>query len=142
MTSSGTLFERVSADIVALHRFFVEWYDRKTTDAADFSLFEKVMGPDMHMIPPSGVVLDRDRVISHVRANRGAFDGDFSIEIADIRPAWQAGEAIVVTYVEKQLRAGEATSRRASALFTANPSAPNGVEWRHLHETWMQAANE
>lgn len=139
MTLPGTLFDRASAEIVALHRFFVKWYDRTTAEAADFSLFERAMGPGMHMIPPSGAVLDRDQVIGHVRANRGAFDGDFAIEITDIRPAWQAGDTIVVTYVENQRRAGEATARRASALFTENPSAPNGVEWRHLHETWMQA---
>lgn len=142
MSLPATLFDRASAEIVALHRFFVEWYDRGTAEAADFSLFECVMGPGMQMIPPSGAVLDRDQVIGHVHANRGAFDGDFAIEIADIRPAWQAGNAIVVTYVEKQRRAGGTTARRASALFTENPSTPNGVEWRHLHETWMQAAND
>ena len=117
-------------------------HNRRYLDSHLQTLFERAMGADMHMIPPSGAVLARDQVITHVRANRGAFDDDFAIEIADIRPAWQAGDAIVVTYIEKQRRAGKATARRASALFTGNPSAPNGVEWRHLHETWMQAANE
>ena len=42
------------------------------------------MGPGMQMIPPSGAVLTRDQVIGHVRANRGAFDNDFAIEIAEI----------------------------------------------------------
>lgn len=142
MSRPGTLFDRASAEIVALHRFFVQWYDGGTAAAADFASFERAMGPGMQMIPPSGAVLDRDQVIGHVRANRSAFDGDFAIEIADIRPAWQAGDAILVTYVEKQRRAGKATARRASALFSENPSAPNGVEWRHLHETWMQADDE
>ena len=137
-----SLFNRAGAEIVALHRFFMEWYDRKTAAGADFSLFERAMGTDMRMIPPSGAVLDRDQVIGHVRANRGAFDGDFAIEIADIRPVWQGADAIVVAYVEKQERAGERTARRACALFVESPSAPHGVEWRYLQETWMQAGTE
>lgn len=137
-----SLFDSARAEIVALHRFFVEWYDEATADGADFDRFERAMGEGMHMIPPSGAMLGRDAVIGHVRANRAAFRGDFSIEIAGIRPLWEADGAILVTYVEKQARAGENTARRATALFLENPSAPHGVEWRHLHETWMQAGSD
>jgi hypothetical protein len=132
------LFDRASTEIVALHRFFVEWYDKATADTADFGLFERAMGPGMQMIPPSGAILDRDAVVHYVRANRGSLDGGFAITIDEIRPAWQADGAIAVTYMERQERAGIKTSRRASAIFIKSSSAPNGVEWRHLHETWMQ----
>jgi hypothetical protein len=132
------LFERASTEIVALHRFFVEWYDKATAENADFGLFERAMGPGMQMIPPSGAILDRDAVVNYVRANRGSLDGGFAIVIDEIRPAWQAADAIAITYIERQERAGIKTSRRASAIFTKSSSAPNGVEWRHLHETWMQ----
>lgn len=135
-----SLFAHASAEVVSLHEFFVAWYDRKTAAETDFDRFDKVMGPGVQMIPPGGAMLDREAVVSYVRDNRGTFDGDYAIEIADIRLAWEAGNAIVVTYVEKQDRSGVKTARRASALFVENPSAPNGVEWRHLHETWMQTA--
>ena len=137
-----SLFDQAAAEIVALHRFFVAWYDRSTADTADFSLFERAMGADMKMIPPSGAVLDRAAVIGHVRGGRAGFDGDFAIEIEAIRPAWEGEGAILVTYVEKQQRKGVNTARQATALFTENPSAPHGVEWRHLHETWMQAGGK
>lgn len=136
-----SLFDRASTEIVSLHEFFVAWYDRATAEAADFDRFEKAMGAGMQMIPPAGVILARDAIIDYVRANRGTFDGDFAIEITDIRPAWEANGAIVVTYVERQVRAGAGTARRATALFTESSSAPNGVEWRHLHETWMQTVD-
>jgi hypothetical protein len=135
-----SLFERASVEIVELHRFFVDWYDRKTADETDFDRFDKVMGPGMQMVPPSGIILDRDAVVAYVRDNRGTFEGDYAIEIADIRRAWEASGAIAVTYIEKQERRGEKTARRATALFIESSSAPNGVEWRHLHETWMRAA--
>jgi hypothetical protein len=138
MTNAASLFDRASAEIVALHVFIVDWYDKSTGAAADFDRFERAMGAGMQMIPPSGTILDREAVIGYVRANRGTFDGGFAIEIADIRSAWEVNGAIAVTYVEKQERKGVKTSRRATALFTESSSAPNGVEWRHLHETWMQ----
>ena len=138
--SDRSLFDRVSTEIVELHVFFVDWYDKSTCGSTDFSRFDRVMGPGMRMIPPSGDMLDRDAVVGYVRDNRGTFDGDYAIEIADIRPAWEANGAIAVTYIEKQQRRGISTARRASALFTESSSAPNGVEWRHLHETWMQTA--
>ena len=136
--SQSSLFNRARDEVVSLHEFFVAWYDRATADATDFDRFDKVMGAGMKMIPPSGDMLERDAVISYVRNNRATFHGDYAIEIADIQPAWEAGNAIVVIYIEKQERRGTKTTRRASALFVESSSAPNGVEWRHLHETWMQ----
>jgi len=133
-----SLLSRASAEVVDLHRFFVDWFDKRRCDTADFSRFERVMGEDFSMVVPSGQLLDRAAVLGHVKASRGTFDGDFAISIEDIRPAWQSGDVIVLTYVEAQQRAGQASRRRSSTIFTANSSAPNGVEWRHLHETWLQ----
>lgn len=138
MSNSPSLFERATAEIVGLHDFFVAWYDKATSAGADFGRFERAMGEDMHMIPPSGAMLDRTAVVDYVRANRGSHAGDFSIEIIDITPLWQRDDMIAVTYIEKQHRDGARTARRASALFIESSSAPHGVEWRHLHETWMQ----
>lgn len=138
--NQSPLFIRARDEVVSLHEFFVAWYDKNTAAETDFDRFDKVMAPGVQMIPPSGDMLDRDAVVSYVRDNRATFDGDYAIEIADVRPAWEAGNAIVVTYIEKQERRGIKTMRRASALFVESSSAPNGVEWRHLHETWMQTA--
>ncbi|KQV83834.1 DUF4440 domain-containing protein [Rhizobium sp. Root1220] len=133
-----TLLLRASAEIVDLHRFFVDWYDMKSAAIADFGRFERVMGDGFHMVPPSGLVLDRDAVVSYVKANRATHQGDFAIDISDIRPGWQSADAIIVCYIETQRRGGKESRRQASALFTTSSSTPHGVEWRHLHETWLQ----
>jgi hypothetical protein len=138
MSAGSPLFARASAEIVAFHRFFVKWYDAATADAVDFGRCEQVFGRDFHMIPPSGRIFSRAEAIELIRSNRASYNGDFSIDIEDIRPGWEAGDAIVVTYVEAQSRAGKKSRRQASALFTASSSAPEGVEWQHLHETWLQ----
>ncbi|TCR81515.1 hypothetical protein [Rhizobium sp. BK376] len=136
--SQGSLFDRAEAEIIAFHRFFVEWYDAATADAVDFDRCERVFGQDFHMIPPTGKLFDRTETIALIRGNRATYNGDFAIAIEDIRSRWEAGDAIMVTYVEAQVRSGQKSRRQASALFTASSSAPEGVEWQHLHETWLQ----
>jgi hypothetical protein len=138
MRDSPSLFERASVEIIAFHQFFVAWYDAPTAGTVDFGRCELVFGQGFHMIPPTGRLLDREATIDLIRSNRASYAGDFSIEIEDIRPGWEAADMIVVTYIEAQVRAGKSSRRQASALFTSSSSAPNGVEWRHLHETWLQ----
>ncbi|MGX7871704.1 DUF4440 domain-containing protein [Mesorhizobium sp. ORM6] len=135
---NATLFSKASAEIVDLHRFFVDWFAAARADKVDFGRFEAVMGDDLTMIAPSGQILDRDAVIGHVRSSRATCDSGFAISIEDIRPGWQDAGTIVVLYVEAQLRAGKHSRRQSSAVFTTSSSAPNGVQWRHLHETWLQ----
>jgi hypothetical protein len=138
MDEKASLLSRASAEVVDLHRFFVDWFDRARADRADFSRFERVMGEGFRMVAPSGHILDRDAVLDHVRASRATCDGDFTISIEDIQPGWQTPDTIVVCYVEAQQRSGKHSRRRSSVVFTTSSSAPNGVEWRHLHETWLQ----
>ncbi|TIT01998.1 DUF4440 domain-containing protein [Mesorhizobium sp.] len=133
-----SLFTRASAEVVDLHRFFVDWFVAGSADRADFSRFERVMAEGFQMVAPDGQILDRDAVLDHVRVSRATCDGDFTISIEDIRAGWQIEDAIVVCYVETQQRDGKHSRRRSSAVFTTSSSAPNGVEWRHLHETWLQ----
>lgn len=137
-----TLFERASAEILDFHRFFVSWYDAATADRTDFDRCEQVFGQGFHMIPPTGRVFDRTQTIELIRANRATFDGNFTIDIETIRSGWESADTIVITYIEAQVRAGKSSRRQASALFTTSSSAPHGVEWRHLHETWVQMPDD
>ncbi|MER9653804.1 hypothetical protein NKJ26_09830 [Mesorhizobium sp. M0152] len=135
---NDTLFSRASAEVIDLHRFFVGWFVAARADEVDFSRFERAMGEGFAMVAPDGQVLDRAAVVDHVRSSRATCDDGFAIAIEDIRPGWQSADTIVVFYVEAQLRAGRHSRRQSSAVFTISSSAPNGVEWRHLHETWLQ----
>ncbi len=138
MSQQPSLFQQASAEVLDFHRFFEGWYDAATADSIDFGRCERTFGQAFHMIPPTGRVFDRAQTIELIRANRASFHGDFSIEISDIRASFETADTIVLTYIEAQSRAGKFSRRQASALFTASSSAPNGVEWQHLHETWLQ----
>ncbi|TPN01991.1 DUF4440 domain-containing protein [Mesorhizobium sp. B2-1-3A] len=136
--TNATLFSQASAEVVGLHRFFVDWFVAARADTVDFTRFERAMGDGFSMVAPDGNVLDRAAVVDHVRSSRATCDDGFAISIEDIRPGWQDADTIVVFYVEAQLRGGKHSRRQSSAVFTTSSSAPNGVEWRHLHETWLQ----
>jgi hypothetical protein len=138
MEERPSLFTRASAEVVDLHRFFVDWFVAARADKVDFGRFERVIGEGFRMVAPSGQILDRDAVLDLVRASRASCDGDFAISIEDIQSGWQAGDTIVVCYIEAQQRGGRHSRRQSSAVFTTSSLAPNGVEWRHLHETWLQ----
>lgn len=137
-----TLFEKARAEVVEQHRFFVDWFVEERAGRVDFDRFDRSMGDGFCMITPSGSVLDRDAVIDYVRACRATCDAEFTISIEDVWPGWQTTDAIVVHYIEAQLRGGKHSRRQASAIFTLSASAPEGVEWRHLHETWLQAPQD
>ncbi|ENN88207.1 hypothetical protein RHSP_40368 [Rhizobium freirei PRF 81] len=138
MSQEPSLFQKVSAEVFDFHRFFEGWYNAATADSIDFGRCERAFGRAFHMIPPTGRVFDRAETIELIRANRATFQGNFTIEISDIRAGYETADTIVLTYIEAQSRAGKYSRRQASALFTASSSAPNGVEWQHLHETWLQ----
>ncbi len=138
MSQQSPLFQKASAEVLDFHRFFEAWYDTATADKTDFGRCERTFGHAFRMIPPTGRIFDRAETVELIRANRGSFHGNFSIEISDIRASFETEDTIVVTYIEAQSRAGKYSRRQASALLTASSSAPNGVEWQHLHETWLQ----
>jgi hypothetical protein len=137
-----SLYDRAREEILDFHRFFVAWYDKATAAETGFARCEAAFGDGFRMTPPTGRTFVRTETIDLIRANRASFDRDFAIEIDAIERIWESGEAILVTYIERQNRRGQKTARRATALFTENPSAPHGVAWRHLQETWLQAAED
>ncbi len=44
---------------------------------------------------------------------------------------------VLVTYQEHQTTAGDRLGWQSSALFRAREGRPNGVEWLHVHETYL-----
>lgn len=132
---SGDLPGRVRAEIVRLHAFFVAWF---RGEAADFSDCERAFAADFRMVTPDGAVHERESVLTRLRAARGSAGAGFAIEIDEPRLAWQAGDAVLMEYVERQQGEGRASARRATGLFTREDTAIGGVLWRHLQETWIR----
>jgi hypothetical protein len=130
----GDLAELAAREVVALHEFFVAWF--RPGPAPDFRACEGAFHPDFRMVTPEGRMLGRAEIIQGIQASRGRLAASLTIEILDIRTLWQEGDAALLAYIEQQYREGRTTRRRSSALLLRAASAPRGILWRHLQETW------
>jgi len=136
MTADHKLEPAARHEIVALHAFFVSWFTGQGGDL-DFRLCETAFGPGFKMIGPDGHRHDRGEVVQRLQQARNSIQETFEIDVVDPRTIWSAGDAIVMSYVEHQLRGTQSTRRRSMALLTREPDAPRGMHWQSLAETWM-----
>ena len=130
----GDLATLAAREVVALHEFFVAWF--RPGPAPDFRACEGAFHPDFRMVTPEGRLLGRSEIIQGIQASRGRLAASLTIEILEIRTLWQEGDAALLAYIEQQYREGRTTRRRSSALLLRAASAPRGILWRHLQETW------
>ncbi len=131
-------------EIEVLHNFFGQWFraELPATDAA-FARFERVLANDFSLIGPDGEEIGRREILERVRSAHGSWrEQGFEVWIEDIRPRQAPDGHCLMTYQEWQ-QGEEATKVRISTvLFRARATAPNGVEWLHLHETWLPGTEE
>lgn len=126
------LAQAAAREVVELHAFFVEAFTGRNRD---FGRAERALAPDMLMVTPDGVRVERAQIMAGL-LNAKARD-DFRITIRDIEPVSESERGVLLQYVEEQYRDGETSLRVSVALFEAAPEAPCGVVWRYLQETWI-----
>ena len=132
-------------EVTDLHRFFVDWLSGALpkTEAA-FARCSDVLAEGFALISPRGVLTERAALIGELKAAHGSLGGSeppFVIEVRNFRNRRTDGELCLVTYEEWQQREVQTTGRLSSAWFRARKGTPNGVEWLHVHETWLPQAN-
>jgi len=127
---------RAGRMIQELHRFFQDWFRGVVAETA-LSRLEAALSPDFVLITPAGRVLDRQTVLTGVGSQHGSDPvARLWIENVTLRRAWT--ESMIVTYEEWQERRGRAARGRLSTVvFGTHPLQPTGLEWVHLHETWL-----
>ena len=138
MSNSSALADRAWQEVVELHDFFGEWL-RGDAPAGDFSRAEAAIGKDFRMVSPDGKIDESAAVLVSIKAAHGSRPSPYTMVVQDPRTIWAGEGAVLLEYTEQQYRDGRTTRRRSTALFLASPSAPRGVVWRHLQETWLDA---
>jgi uncharacterized protein (TIGR02246 family) len=130
------LIARAQAEVVNRHHFFVEWFTGRASEA-ELETSLQAFAPDMVMIEPDANTIGRDDIVAMVTNARGKRPADFEIRV-ELIAARQIGDDIaLVIYDEHQVIDGQKSARRSSAVFSADPDAPEGVVWRQLQETWI-----
>ena len=139
------------AEVRELHEFLVQWMTGvlpRTSEA--YERFTKVIADCFVIINPGGELTERTSLIGELEA---AYDvhaespnpdrenigepKDFRIWIENCQTRHQEGGLSLFTYEEWQQISGATTGRLSTALFRRCSGTPNGVEWLHLHETWL-----
>ncbi len=134
-----TLTEACAREIVDLHVFFQSWF-RGTIEHDDetFARASSVLAPSFEIIGPGGAHMTRPALLHGLRDAHGQYaEGSFAIEVKDIRVFAIFEGLYRVTYEEWQQGGNEDGGRISTAILRANLETPNGVEWLHVHETWL-----
>jgi hypothetical protein len=126
-------------EVEQIHQFFHDWFVGAVgNDDASFARAAGVLAPEFALVTPRGGLESRDSILDQIRALHGArASTPLRIWIERFTPRFVLGDGCLVMYEEwQQLGAGR-TARQATALFRRRDGTPNGVEWLHLHETWL-----
>ncbi len=140
MANSSITGTACAREIQELHDFFQAWLEGSlpATDTA-FGRFTQATAAGFTLIGPDGSVAGADETAAWIRAAYGTRHG-FKLW-TDAHTLRAAGEDwALCTYREWQTRDGETTVRISTALLVADATAPTGLSWLHVHETWMGGA--
>lgn len=137
-TPTGALRARCEDEVVELHRFFQDWY-RGTIDAGGeaFARMSDVLAEGFHLIGPDGALVGRGEILAAVRGAHGSRGSEFTIRTGECRFRAGGRGLGVVTYEEWHEEGHSRRGRISTAVFQDRADAPNGVEWVHVHETWL-----
>jgi hypothetical protein len=126
-------------EIVRLHEFFVDWFTASVpTD--DFQRVSSALASDFHMISPRGAIDAQKDLLSNLLKAYGCHkDGlQFRIDIRNCQCLHTTGVGTSLWKYEEWQTTGESvTARISTVLFRESQEGYNGLEWAHVHETWM-----
>lgn len=141
-----SLDERCHAEVVELHQFLEAWSNAElpATDEA-FARFGDVIAPSFLIVDPDGSMVGRQPIVDAILGAHGRWRAQPGrIRIENYRLHHAAGGLALATYEEWHdfpASPGESVGRISSVLFGPNGSAPNGLEWLHLHEAWIPSGD-
>lgn len=129
----------VAAEIARLHQFFIDWFNGvvpKTTE--EFAKFSDATSDEFVMVPPSGAMVGIKQLAQGLFNAHNQRPG-LDIAVKKMKVQHQMGDFYLATYEEWQLEKGETEwkGRVSSALLSVDESAPAGLMWHHVHETWL-----
>jgi hypothetical protein len=121
----------VAEEIEALHVQFEQWFAGSTDD---FERIRSSMADDFTFSSPGADVVESAALLAGLLASHGSID--IRIRIKNVTVRWSDESSILATYEEWQDHPGYTAARQSTVLFTEDESAPGGLLWRHVHETW------
>ena len=133
--------EQFEAEVRDMHLFLARWFSGDLPRSPEsFAEFTKILAGAFELVSPNGTVRVRERLISDIESAHGCNAGtakSFRIWIENCRLRFSTDGYCLGTYEEWQAVAGATTGRISTVLFGHSTDGRHGLEWLHLHETWI-----
>ncbi|MEM9598117.1 MAG: hypothetical protein AAGD06_27895 [Acidobacteriota bacterium] len=134
------LRRRCHDEVLALHRFFQDWFNAEIeASEAGQAEFERVLADDFSYISSSGHMLPKSVLFQGIWPDNGWWiqdgqpAGRTRVENFDFR---RLGEShALVTFEYWQDHAGESRGRQNTAILERDDSQRHGIRWVRVHET-------
>lgn len=141
LAAEPPLAARCEAEIVELHQFLEQWSNAELPDSDHaYSRFADVLAESFLLVDADGALLARQPVVTAIRGAHGRWQSaPGQIRIENVQLHHHHGDLALATYEEWHDFPDHSIGRLSSVLFGQSDSAPNGLEWLHLHEVWIDS---
>ena len=119
-------------EVTELHDYFEAYF---LGEVAGLDRVEAALAPDFTMVGPGGTTSSRPETITMI-ASGHAHTNSLKMTITEPDLLFEDDASLVAAYVENQQWADASNQRLTTVVFTKDDSAPNGLLWRRIHETW------
>ena len=120
-------------EIEELHDVF-EAYFLGTIDTLE--RVEQVLADDFTIVGPDGIESSRAMTMQALRAAHG-YTSSLRITVTDAALVAETSDSLVARYIENHQLSDRTNHRLSTVVFTSHATAPNGLQWRRVHETWL-----
>jgi hypothetical protein len=125
-------------EVIQLHQFFEEWLGGTLAKTrANYERLTAVMNPEFQIISPDGKMTATDPLLAGLWQAHDSRPG-FRLWVKEVAVRLLSPQLALTTYEEWQEIEGKVTARVSTAVFKQKANTPNGVEWLHVHETWLE----
>lgn len=127
---------RITAEIEALHEFFVGWFSGVLPESVFDTSFLQRFDAGFLLIPPEGRVLNIDDLAAGIKSGYGS-NPEFRIAIRNVQVRRSLGGNLLATYEEWQRNAKASDPPDNARVATVIFKDDELLKWLHVHETTM-----
>jgi hypothetical protein len=138
--NAKTLEDRCREEVLRLHRLFVVWSNASDADKDGvFQMLSDAFATDFHIVSPDGNLSSATEFLGVLQQSYGKHkESGMNIEIKNPKLlSEKSKDHAIFKYEEWQKMGDVETGRIATVMFRSSSSGVNGLQWAHVHETWI-----
>ena len=120
-------------EIEELHDIFEAYFLGKLDS---LERVEAALAATFTIVGPHGIESTRADTMLALRAGHG-HTSSLRITISDPVLLLETPDIVMARYIENHQLADRTNHRLSTVVFTRSESAPNGLQWCRVHETWL-----